>query len=401
VSDQRHAWIEFICSDRHPGRFLAPIGESEPTVADAVLTDPLLARFLDRLLGGTRDVALLAVTPRLLSKASIAFFDHDLPRFARMLASEIRRPVRVVGPAVRGRPVWHRTHIGRLQGRLGPAELAVSVPVRFFDLPENRVVVTLLARAGKALDLVERRIGSGHLHRRLAATRRAILDAQWHVDVREIPVADRITPTMHGAAMRNRDPLFGRASELLQGLDRLLDEARSGRRAASQELLRRRWFAPLSDDDLFELYVLVLVMDVLGTELGLGDPVEYGLVAAGHEHVAACTLTEGGRLEVHFNQSPATILGRLSRYRRILLVEVKKTTDGAYTSDSVYKAFGYLWDFAELWSSQDRSCRLVLFFPAMVHPAWKRGEEEPEVIALSPEDRDRLAEALQRWLRQS
>jgi hypothetical protein len=37
----------------------------------------------------------------------------------------------------------------------------------------------------------------------------------------------------------------------------------------------------------------------------------------------------------------------------------------------------------------------------MVHPAWKRGEEEPEVIALSPEDRDRLAEALQRWLRQS
>ena len=132
------------------------------------------------------------------------------------------------------------------------------------------------------------------------------------------------------------------------------------------------WLEPVNDDDLFELYVLVLVLDIIAEELNFGTPTEYGLLTTGRRHVALFE-KDNSTLSVYFDQSPAAILGNPSAYgtvlrsytgvsgserrpdlmlvltqgneRREIIVEAKRTSDGPYTSDSIYKVFGYLHDF--------------------------------------------------------
>jgi hypothetical protein len=72
-------------------------------------------------------------------------------------------------------------------------------------------------------------------------------------------------------------------------------------------LLAANWLEPVDPDDLFELYALVLVLDLLEVELGLGPPMQYGLAVPGRDHVAMFE-TEGNRVRVFFDQSPASVL---------------------------------------------------------------------------------------------
>ena len=185
-------------------------------------------------------------------------------------------------------------------------------------------------------------------------------------------------------------------------------------------LLAVGWLEQISDDDLFELYVLVIVLDVLSDELGLGNPVEYGLLLRERRYVAAFEGT-AGTVRVFFDQSPATALGIPGRYTAVrdahlgisgaerrpdilvefdpvdpalastrILVEVKKTTDGRYLSDSIYKAFGYLYDFQALWAGgTGPNPKIVLVVPEGVSS--REGVSVPEMMIASAGDREALA----------
>jgi hypothetical protein len=48
-----------------------------------------------------------------------------------------------------------------------------------------------------------------------------------------------------------------------------------------------------------------------------------------------------------------------------VFVEVKKSTDGGYISDSVYKAFAYLHDFQDLWSNAQLKPKLIPSSPRL------------------------------------
>ena len=186
-------------------------------------------------------------------------------------------------------------------------------------------------------------------------------------------------------------------------------------------LLAVGWLEPVSDDDLFELYCLVLVLDIISDELGLGQPLESGLLLRGRSHVAAFE-SSAGRIEVFFDQSPAMVMNIISRYSVVrkahrgltgterrpdilvtfkpfdgspvtnLLIEIKKSADGQYISDSVYKAFGYLHDFASLWKTTTLNPKLILMIPSGVWP--KQDEALTEIAMISSDDRQSLAAIL-------
>ena len=177
-------------------------------------------------------------------------------------------------------------------------------------------------------------------------------------------------------------------------------------------LLATGWLESVSDDDLFELYTLALVLDVLADEAGLGSPIEYGLVRANRRHVARFDCG-GEDVLVHFDMSLARILKRGGRCsateasydgltgaerrpdivltrqssgeRRVLLVEVKRSDDGRYLSDSIYKVFGYLYDF----QGPDVELAAVLAIPENVGP---NGIHAPDTVTIvSGDDRPALA----------
>jgi hypothetical protein len=155
-------------------------------------------------------------------------------------------------------------------------------------------------------------------------------------------------------------------------------------------LLAVNWLEPVSSDDLFELYVLVLTIDVLAKELCFGDPSEYGLVSARRDRIAQFA-TDDLTIDLFFDQTPAAMLKIATAYgsivadykelkgaerrpdimlsvekngvKKLILIEVKKTNDDKYASDSVYKMFGYVHDFSSL---SGREVAGILMLPGNV-----------------------------------
>jgi hypothetical protein len=184
-------------------------------------------------------------------------------------------------------------------------------------------------------------------------------------------------------------------------------------------LLAVNWLEPVSDDDLFELYVLVLTIDLLSNELGFGEPVEYGLVTSRRGHIALFEREEF-RLRVFFDQTPAAVLGISTEYgdvlaqhrgiaggerrpdilivaehdgkTRLVLVEMKKTADGRYIGDSVYKVFGYLHDFRDVVGSE-RTVKSLLVIPSGVS-ASPHASAKRNLFVVSGDDRAGMAQAM-------
>jgi hypothetical protein len=71
-----------------------------------------------------------------------------------------------------------------------------------------------------------------------------------------------------------------------------------------------------------------------------------------------------------------------------VFVEVKKSTDGGYISDSVYKAFAYLHDFQDLWSNAQPKPKLILALPGSV--SRKPGSPPSDVLIAAGDNRDEL-----------
>lgn len=179
------------------------------------------------------------------------------------------------------------------------------------------------------------------------------------------------------------------------------------------------WLEPVNDDDLFELYVLVLTLDLLSDELGFGEPVEYGLVTSRRGHVALFE-DDHQKARVYFDQTPAAVLGIPTEYRqvfaqhrgisggerrpdilvvaeregetRLVLIEMKKTVDGRYISDSVYKVFAYLYDFRDT-AGAGRTVKAVLVVPGGVSAAPGASAGQTVFVA-SGDDRAGMAQAM-------
>jgi hypothetical protein len=69
---------------------------------------------------------------------------------------------------------------------------------------------------------------------------------------------------------------------------------------------------------------------------------------------------------------------------------MKKSDDGTYLSDSVYKVFGYLHDFSAAWVT-DQVTRALLLVPDDVSAV---AGVSGEMVVATPDDEDALAAAL-------
>jgi hypothetical protein len=418
----RDDWCEFICSPHHAGRHLASIGTAVgASIAEAIDTAELQA-FLDRL-GSNQDVQVLADVVDLLRPEYIEFIEQDLVRVLDHLSNEMIHVEEVVGPALRGNPRWDRTILGRMSGSLPVGRYVTRTAHRSFDLPENLLLRWVVDHLSATIRDIGRRTGSEGLHPQLRTIATRCEDALRHHWMSDVPKTVVLTPTMILAAERHRRPEYRRAAQIARARNALSSRDSDFRWHAILMLLAVGWLKPINDDDLFELYSLVLVLDVLADELGLGSPLEYGLLLRDRRHVASFD-TGAGTVRVYFDQSPATVLGLPSRYAAVrdahqgivgverrpdilvefepsngtararhLIVEVKKTTDGRYLSDSVYKAFGYLYDFQNLWDAESLNPRIILMVPEGVAP--REGAGLQEVLVASAENRETLVIGLQ------
>lgn len=420
-------WRDFICSPSGIGRHLSAIGKTGSTGAAPPIEDDALQSFLAKLRNRDASTELLATAIDLYRPQYRQFCQIELPPLLDALANERVGELSVDGPALRGQPRWAATVLARRTARIPSTSYISSVPKRSFDLPENMLVRWLVGSLVHAADRIEKLIGSRFMPesvRYVQAACRSAMDHHWfgQVDMPPVPSAD-----MLAAARRQRHRGYRIASALAS--ERLPREVKSktSRWLALLDLLRVNWLEPVDPEELFELYALALVLEVLKDELNLGEPSELGLVMPGRRHVAKFSAGEDSKVFVYFDQSPASLFGLSSRYQDILdahdprmgsrrrpditivrrpehgdptvaLVEVKDTTDPSYTADSIYKAFGYIHDFKDLWPTSSSNPKVVLLFPETVRLKATVEPSSVDVALVSSLDRAALARCLKSGL---
>lgn len=422
IDQWKKEWAEFI--SRSPARrYLYARGMGELIALEEGLRDD--GRLMDflRLLASERDARLIGVLHYLLQPRLAAFYRYHLPGLLRGLTHVAKTDVQVSGTAGRGKILWAHTACSRLSGRIDAGSYILRRPERTPNRPENQLLKLFLEKTSTAIDSVVEVIGKGRLPDELREVKEIADRALLEPRMRDVQRTPAITVQMKRLAYRHRDWRYREVADLCAALDSLLV---LNRWEVVLTMLASGWIAPLDPDDLFELYALVLMLDILTEQLGF-HATRYGLIRAGRKEVAVLKRGQDGpTVRVFFDQSPDSIFGRISRYsrvvrnnnglegrgrrpdiimcaefadrsERIMLMEVKKTRDGRYKRDSVYKAFSYLYDFADLWRTvPEQTPKIILLFPAGVSAVQQvlPIADRPDLALISADDRTRLVSTL-------
>ncbi|TPP11529.1 hypothetical protein [Rhizobium glycinendophyticum] len=402
----REAWRDFICSDDHAGRHLSSIGRGVIGSTHSSIDLHALQAFLEKLSGANADISLLATVVDLLTGGYLQFLRNGFQRLLFALSNERVAREEIVGPALRGNPKWGATMLRRRVGTLSRVHYVTHTAHRSFDLPENQLLAWFVSDTAQRIKSVEKKVGFRNLHPDLQSISLACREALKHEYFADIQIPSRITHSLILSGQRQKRPEYREAAALARRSELLLMNDPAAWWYNVISLLAVNWLEPVNSDDLFELYILVLTIDVLAKELGFGDPLEYGLVSARRERIAHFA-TDELTIDLFFDQTPAAMLKIATAYgsivsdykelkgaerrpdimlsiekdgvSKLILIEVKKTSDDKYASDSVYKMFGYIHDFSSL-SGRDVSG--ILMLPGIVtQPATRSADTKLHIAS--------------------
>jgi hypothetical protein len=346
-----------------------------------------------------------------LLKPSLGNFAAELPRILKTLRHSNERAFDDRSYSLRGRVDWQRTIKGRLNGSVPAGAVSTARHNKLYDTLENRLLKLFLKEVSSVIAELSKLTSGARLPNDIERIRAEVEDALASAYLNEVADVRHASAGMVINARRSRTAHYQELARLWIGFE---DALLIGKVSGLLDLISEGWLAPVSDDDLFELYVLALTIDVGTNELGFGFPKNVDVIRSGRGAVATFT-SEEREIEIFFNQSPTTIFhDRSSKYRNLvsahrgisgserrpdivlkfegsssglLFIECKNSSDENYIRDSIYKCFGYLYDFSDFLVGA-HSPKGIAYFSGAVRPEKYSGD----LVAIS--DRDTLSEIL-------
>jgi hypothetical protein len=349
-----------------------------------------LSKFLENLARRPSNIAHLALVYHLFrSGGAEEFFIRELPEDINRLSHDIRRERTVSRRVGRGHIRWSET-VMRQQVYSDPTIFCTTQAVKEYDTPSNRLLAHYLRDVWNSLDTI-----TGSSRSRLAVrsnvVSRIAQEALRSAYLRQARSVTSVSSSMLAASQRSKTRIYWRAAGLWQELEQARDTRDIGR---LRDILSTGWLAPLAEDDLFEIYVLVRVLRVLEYMLCENQPdrVRYDVMAVSEGPVATFSGVHWAA-EVWFDTAPHNAFGAVFssedyKYKNLLaqysvgmaaarrpdicislsqksdglivplIVEVKNTSaNSQYARDSLYKMLGYLSDFDNLWSGNRSAVR--------------------------------------------
>lgn len=306
-----------------------------------------------------------------LCSETASFLNEHVPHFVRNAPSTTQHMIEDRSGPPRGRIDWLRTYARRTQAGSDPTRFVTRPIERSSDTTAARLFSFLLARIvenGEWLDnkpLPEvartRILNDIEIARRSAASLRG----------RGVRAAKRITSREVGPLRKSRRPDVLAAVRLFDLYINLVELANEN---LLRGLLREKQMAPEDLDDLFEVWALLVLVEV---HLQHGWELSEALLIGGEASPKRpkFKLVKNDVVAELFYQTVPPEMGGASTYKSIFneydldasmrrpdvtvrvswpgdqvqrfIVEVKRTRDQRYILDSVYKTLGYLSDFKD------------------------------------------------------
>lgn len=378
----RDKWIRSICDQASPARFL--FSRKDSSFVDTPDIDPDVARdYLDKI---EKAEQVLTSSLYYFSQPKVTdFFFSILPKLNKSL-SRCTVSHQATSPAIRGRILWEKTK----KQQLLRSNLFVCKSISAtHNTPENQLLKSYLFEVKEVVDEIIKIVGTGGITREIIKIKHATDAYIKESKMRGVAYKKKPTQAMHRGATRNKQRGYSELS-LLYG--KLLQTLRQKKIDTIIDLISRGWFEPIRDDDLFEIYILVLLLNMLTARYG--TPYKFnGIGSLSRKEVVKWLIKDSDvSLSLYFDQSPESITGCpylytkiASKYKgvsvrprrpdltlrfqgqgfhRFLLVEAKMTRDKDYINESIYKSVAYLKDFEAIWQRDyEQKPKIILIFP--------------------------------------
>lgn len=295
---------------------------------------------------------------------------------------------------LRGAPKWSETFIRRAAVGNDRTLFVSSVADKTFDTLENRGLISCLRELSDCLSR-EHRLAARRLPRAVERVKSAVERACVSPSLRDLPSQPLNDGRILGAMRRNKNKGYETILDLTLALRSV---ANMSDLALASALAGSGWFELVDDDRLFEFVVFFRVVNDLTSVIG-SAPKEVRRIGIANGKPVVRYEVEDTKIDVHFGDVP-DVLSENSEYITVtkkhgtffssrlrrpdivvvirtgkitlpLLIEAKNAQgSSAYQRSSVYKCFGYLYDFAEAWREDMTGTRCILAFPGTVPEGW-------------------------------
>jgi hypothetical protein len=320
-----------------------------------------------------RELVYLSTVHFLLSE-EVTTFVKMVPRIFHKFSHSSQKENILHKGLVRGRIDWNLTIKERCAKGYDQTVFVCSPTRRVYNLPENQLLKFVLVQIKRLIDEttnlpLAKEIGSRFVDYEALCGEMSLSDRlSWlnynvnktlkNIYLRYVDLPMQIDERMvkRTRDSRNKDYETVSASycshrELIQKTS--FDELK--------KFIEQKILEPLEKDTLYELYVLFQIVD------SLGDSKQINLIRPGAEVFASVKLGEE-TVKVYYQKPTAVlkeseykeifscydldvnlrrpdIILQFEKKNRIVLVEVKRSSDKGYIVDSAYKVLGYLADF--------------------------------------------------------
>lgn len=362
----------------------------------------------------TGDLDHLAAIHFLLTDDIKEFLMVVVPRILRRISHSTKEEVIVNRNQVKGRIDWGATTKERCTQGMDPTIFVCKPPYRIYDLPENQLLKIVLEKTRKLIEeskslpkveekeivLDDLKTGEGQKWEdRVALLRFNVSKLLKHIYMREIDIPPVVNERMLKRARTSRNKDYEWVEKLYDQYDRLIQKREE---SLLKELLERRVLEPWSRDTLYEVYVLLEIIDAF---LNMTKEVDLRLIWSKANEVAKFNINdqsvkvyyqrglfEESKYKDIFERYDLNVASRRpdiiiefenGNGKRYWLVEVKRTINREYIVDGAYKVLGYLADFEDYFDDKDQRPKAAL----VVWHIDRKGEgEEQDITILSKDD---------------
>lgn len=300
---------------------------------------------------------------------------EELPKILRNLSHSTHKELIESRGIIRGRIDWNMTFKERYsQGFNDPSLFVCQPSTKMYDLPENQLLNFILWKIRILTENIDLRVTEELLYAetwkdwqdKIVSRYLNVKKISRNIYFQQISMPLSIKPKTVQKAYRHRNQSYDKVAECYELYEKLFI-------INDQEVLRRliktQTFEPLNNDKLFEVYVLIKLLDLLDKSDG---ELRFGLLKPELNYTAEyvsnkvnicifyqkmpnkfqkCSINKDifqfYDLDVSMRRPDIVLRFENGKNKKYMLIEVKRTDERNYIVDSLYKVLGYIHDFEE------------------------------------------------------
>lgn len=368
----------------------------------------------------TEDIELLKKVHFLISD-EVNELVSEIPHLMRNLAHSTQRNVVRTRGIVKGRIDWNYTYKERYAQGFNDKTLFMCRPAsKMYDLPENQLLKFILSKVHQFSDNIKflSKISSENINpddlrswgEKIILNDLVVKKTLKHVLFHNITSNQFIRSKSLQRTSNHRNPSYKKVASCYKLYYNLFINKEP---EILKSLIQKQILTPLSDDRLFELYVLFKILDNYEPER-----LKVRLLTYDEKYTAKYEL-DNKKVFIYYQKS-APGFGSESKYKNIfdaysldvslrlpdiilrieedehdsfILVEVKRTSSRNYTVDSVYKVLGYLNDFEKSFENR-KDPKAVLVVWSGIEPTKPDEIFNKEVLILTADEIDKITDLI-------